>query len=67
MTVADLIEELRQLPQYYPIMCDMGMRYPESINSLDHINTCSSKTGPMIVIRTDSDPRNYKNEWEIDE
>ena len=64
MTVAELIEELRALPQHHPVLCDLGLRYPESISVLDRRNPPNDKTGQHILIRTVEDPRNHQKEWE---
>lgn len=65
MIVAELIEELVKLPLHHPVMCDVGMRFPESIAGLDRRNPSNDKGGPHILIRTVEDPRNHKNEWEL--
>ena len=57
MTVGELIEELRKHPQHHPILCDVGLRYDESIQGVSTAPGCS-RIGPSVVITTVSDPRN---------
>lgn len=56
MTVGELIEELRKLPQHHPIFCE-AYRYPESIRCVGSAPG-DSVGGPRIIINTVSDPRN---------
>jgi hypothetical protein len=58
MIVAELIEELKRLPQHHPIVVDVGLRYNESIQSVMTNCSADSRLGPSVVIYTDSDPRN---------
>lgn len=70
MTVAELIEELRGLPQHHPILIDVGLRYNESIQSV-RAAPGDARIGPSVVITTISDVRNepekeyhYEGEYE---
>lgn len=58
MTVAELIEELRKLPQHHPVLCDVGLRYDESISQVT-TGHHDSRVGPWVCISTVSDPRNH--------
>jgi hypothetical protein len=57
MTVAELIEELRAFPQHHPVMINADFRYNEPILQIVTGAGCA-KTGPSVVIRSESDPRN---------
>lgn len=57
MTVAELIEELKQLPQHHPILCGVGLRHAESIKGLAMVHL-SAEIGPVAVICADADERN---------
>ncbi len=58
MTVAELIEELKRLPQHHPVLCDVGQRYDESIRVVETRNLPAG-VGPVVIIRTSEDSRNY--------
>lgn len=58
MTVAELIEELKSMPQHHTVMIDIGLRYDESIYSVRSHGTKDVKVGPTVVINTVSDSRN---------
>lgn len=59
MTVADLIEELKRMPQYYPVMVESGLQYAESIEYARASQAVALKSGPYVAIVAQSDPRNY--------
>lgn len=56
MTVAELIEELKRIPQHVPILC-YGPVVDESIS---HIQTTNLRgdIGTVAIIRTIPEPRN---------
>lgn len=60
MNVAELIEELKKFPPHYPILCDVGLKYDQSIKYLDQ-RLVKMGVGPVVVIRTEDDPRNARD------
>lgn len=62
MNVAELIEELKLLPQYYPVLCDVKMRHDETVVNAKIVNVTDMKLGPVVVLETTEDPRNYEDE-----
>lgn len=68
MTVDELINELRSFPGHHPVMINADFAYNEPIL---HITTSAgtARTGPNVVIRSESDPRNdpepqhWQNNW----
>lgn len=60
MTVAELIEHLKGMPQHHPVLCHSDlMRHPESISLVRMQNLCDSKIGPVVTIHTADEPKNY--------
>lgn len=59
MTVADLLRELEYMPKYYPVQCDVALRYNETISGIEVKNPSDSDMGPYVLITTVEDPRNH--------